>query len=173
MPMHCYEYCNTVGWFYDNFDHPRRLRFLYVAGSFVNRTAWHQKLIGELVPISVRAPACADKLGARQLLERIEGAVCGLDDTQAIGWIEAYLERFDDPAPLVERLAVAATRLGNDPHNQEIAQCMLEDFAKSRSPNRHRLLLACAEQTAAHRKYGDPLEASRRFGRAMGIARLQ
>ena len=31
-------------------------------------------------------------------------------------------------------VAMACSRLGNDPHNQEIAQFMLEDFAKNRSP---------------------------------------
>jgi hypothetical protein len=32
--------------------------------------------------------------------------------------------------------------------------------------------LAAAQHTAVHRKYGDPLEASRRYGEAMGIAGL-
>jgi hypothetical protein len=90
-----------------------------------------------------------------------------------VSWTKAYLDNYGDREPLVERLAVAATRLGNDPHNQEIAQCMLEDFGKNRSAGCDRLLLACAQQTAAHRKYGDPLEGSRRFGAAMGIVRLQ
>src|SRR5487761_2390581 len=39
MPHHCYEYCNTLGWFYDNFDHGLRLKLLFVAGSFLNRAA--------------------------------------------------------------------------------------------------------------------------------------
>jgi len=173
MPMHCYEYCNTVGWFFDKFDHPRRLRFLYTAGSFVNRTAWHQKHTGELAPNTVRAPLGGGKLTQQELLDGVEAAVCGLDGPAGLGWTQAYLENVADRTPLVRRLALAATRLGNDPHNQEIAQCMLEDFVKSRSPNRDRLLLACAQQTAAHRKYGDPLEASRRFGAAIGDARLQ
>jgi hypothetical protein len=173
MPMHCYEYCNTLGWFYDSFDHPRRLRLLYVGGAFVNCTAWHQKHTGELEPVAIRAPQGTDKLGASALLDRIEGAVCGLDGPQSVSWTKAYLENCGDRESLVERLAVAATRLGNDPHNQEIAQCMLEDFGKNRSASCDRLLLACAQQTAAHRKYGDPLEASRRFGAAMGIVRLQ
>ena len=173
MPMHCYEYCNTVGWFFDNFDDPRRLRFLYVAGAFVNCTAWHQKNTGELKRQVLHAPSGADRLSQQQLADRVEAAVCSLDGPEAVGWTEAYLERFADTAPLVQALALAATRLGNDPHNQEIAQCMLEDFAKSRSARRGRLLLACAQQTAAHRKYGNPLEASQRFGEAMGIARLQ
>jgi len=62
--------------------------------------------------------------------------------------------------------------LGNDPHNQEIAQCLLEDYAKNRGFDRDRLLLACVQHTAVHRKYGDLLECSRRYGRAMGVATL-
>ena len=45
--QHCYEYCNTLGWFYDNFEHPQRLKLLYSAASFLNRDAWHQRDIGE------------------------------------------------------------------------------------------------------------------------------
>ena len=66
----------------------------------------------------------------------------------------------------------SASRLGNDPHNQEIALCLLEDYGKNRNPDRDRLLLAAAQHTARHRKYGDPLDCSRRFGKAMGIAAL-
>jgi len=174
MPMHCYEYCNSVGWFFDNFDHPRRLRFLYVAGAFVNCTAWHQKNTGELHRRVTHARSSdAGKLSPQELADRVETAICALDGAEAVDLTTAYLERFGDTTPLVQSLALAATRLGNDPHNQEIAQCMLEDFAKNHSPHRGRLLLACSQQTAAHRKYGDPLECSRRFGEAMGIARLQ
>jgi hypothetical protein len=32
IPQHCYEYLNTLGWFYDNFEHPQRLKLLYVEG---------------------------------------------------------------------------------------------------------------------------------------------
>jgi hypothetical protein len=62
-----------------------------------------------------------------------------------------------------------ACKLGNDPHNQEIPQNMLEDFLKSRSPNRDRLLMACAKHSSGHRKYGDPMEAARRFGEGVGV----
>jgi hypothetical protein len=68
---------------------------------------------------------------------------------------------------------VIACRLGNDPHNQEIAQCFLEDYAKNRNAARDRLLLACVQHTAVHRKYGDPLDCSRRFGAAMDVPALQ
>ena len=42
MAQHGYEYCNTVGWFYDTFDHPHRLKLLFVAASFINRGSHHQ-----------------------------------------------------------------------------------------------------------------------------------
>ena len=34
------------------------------------------------------------------------------------------------------------------------------------------LLLAAAYHTAMHRKYGDPLDCSRRFGKALGVPEL-
>ena len=56
MPHHCYEYHNTLAWFWDNFDHPRRLRLLYVAASFANRVAYNQQGLGEVHPVSLQAP---------------------------------------------------------------------------------------------------------------------
>jgi hypothetical protein len=88
------------------------------------------------------------------------------------GWVQAYLEDGHDTAPLVRALAMACSRLGNDPHNQEIALCMLEDYGKNRNSDRDRLLLAAAQHTARHRKYGDPLDCSRRFGKALDVAVL-
>ncbi|HET6183500.1 MAG TPA: hypothetical protein VFA03_07885 [Acetobacteraceae bacterium] len=172
LPQHCYEYCSTLGWFYDNFDHPLRLKLLFVAASFLNRAAWHQKLTGDLNPVNVRAPAGAESMSAGHVLDRVEAAVTSLSGPESLAWTQAWLDNFTDRAPLIERLAIAAARLGNDPHNQEIAQCMLDDFGRNRSSDRDRLILAAAQHTAVHRKYGDPLEASRRFGEAMGVAGL-
>ena len=99
-------------------------------------------------------------------------AIVALDGPQAVTWARAYLANGGDRQPLVQQLALTACRLGNDPHNQEIAQCLLEDYAKNRGFDRDRLLLACVQHTAGHRKYGDFLECSRRYGRAMGVASL-
>ena len=54
IPQHCYEYCNTLGWFYDTFEHPQRLKLLYSAAAFLNRNAWHQKNIALLRAASIR-----------------------------------------------------------------------------------------------------------------------
>ena len=55
------------------------------------------------------------------------------------------------------------------PHNQELGLCLVEDYLKSQAHDRERLLLACAQHTAGHRKYGDHLESYRRFAEAFGL----
>jgi hypothetical protein len=173
MPQHTYEYCNTIGWFYDNFAHPQRLKLLYVAGSMVNQAAWHQRELGWSSPAVDKAPSGADRLAGPEIVARLEAALAALDPAASVAWTKAYLDSGADRAVLVERLALISARFGNDPHNQEIPQCLLEDYGKNRSPDRDRLLLACAHISAGHRKYGDTFEAARRFGTAMGIAGLQ
>jgi hypothetical protein len=172
MPQHTYEYCNTIGWFYDNFEHPHRLKLLYVAGSMVNQAAWNQRSSGWLKSDPIKAPRDADRMNGGQIIGHLEAAIAALDPPQAVAWAKAYLDSGEDRSLLAQRLALMATRIGNDPHNQEIPQCMLEDYDKSRSHDRERLLLACAHISAGHRKYGDFFEASRRFGEAMDLAEL-
>jgi hypothetical protein len=173
LPQHCFEYLNSLAWFFDNFRHKQQLKLLVLAASYLNRAAWHQKGIGDAEPVTVRPPAGADKLSPGQILDRIDAAVLALNGPEGAAWTQAYIESGADSRPLVERLALLACRMGNDPHNQEIGQVLLEDWGKNRSPRRDRLLLACAHHTAAHRKYGNPLDCAARFGAAMGIARLQ
>jgi len=169
MPHHCYEYHNTLAWFYDNFDHPRRLRLLYVAASFANRVADNMRGLNDVTPLQVHVPAAAASLSAAQILDRVDDSICALNGPECLGWTQAYCDNMADRTPLVNRIALAASKLGNDPHNQEIAQCMLMDYGTNRQPGRDRLLLAAAYHTAMHRKYGDTLEAARRFGMAMGV----
>jgi len=171
LPQHCYEYLNTLGWFWDTFQHPQRVKLLYLAAAYLNQAAAHQRLIGDQAPPRRERPS-AGKLGAEEMAARVEAAVLALDAPKAVGWTEAYLEGSHDTAPLVRALAMACSRLGNDPHNQEIALCMLEDYGKNQNPDRGRLLMAAAHHTARHRKYGDPLDCSRRFGKALGVDAL-
>jgi hypothetical protein len=172
MPQHTYEYCNTLGWFFDNFAHPQRLKLLYVAGSMVNQAAWNQAGMGWSKPAWIAAPAGAARLAGREIIGRLEAALEALDPAQSVAWTKAYLDSGADRAVLARRLALMAARFGNDPHNQEIPQCLLQDYAISRASDRERLLLACAHIAAGHRKYGDTFEAARRFGEAMGLSEL-
>jgi len=139
----------------------------------VNQAAWNQRSSGWLKSDPIGTPRSADRLTGAQIIDRLEAALAALDAAQSVAWTRAYLDSGADRALLVQRLALMAARFGNDPHNQEIPQCLLEDYGKNRGPDRDRLLLACAHISVGHRKYGDPFDASRRFGEAMDLAELQ
>src|SRR5262249_6950603 len=169
MSQHGYEYCNTVGWFYDRFEHPHRLKLLFVAASFIQHAAEHQRDTPNnfgrrtLVP-----PPGASGWSAAQLLTKLEAALLALNADESVALTAAYLASGHDRGPLIRTLASAAVEVGNDPHNQELGLSLLEDYAKTRAHDRERLLLAQAKHTAGHRKYGDHLECYRRFVEAMG-----
>ncbi len=169
MSQHGYEYCNTVGWFYDTFDHPHRLKLLFVAASFINHAAEHQANTADNGRRAITTPPGAASLSPGQLLERLEGTLLALRADEAVDLTAAYLAAGWDRAPLIEVLATAATKIGNDPHNQELGLCLLEDYLHTTAADRDRLLLACAKHTAGHRKYGDPLECYRRFAEAFDL----
>ncbi|HSF05213.1 MAG TPA: hypothetical protein VLG10_05420 [Methylomirabilota bacterium] len=169
MAQHGYEYCNTLGWFYDTFEHPHRLKLLFVAALFINRGAEHQaNTPGNGRRLIAPLPG-AESWSARQLLERLDQALLALRPEEAVDLTAAYLKGGFDRPPLVEELATAACKLGNDPHNQELGLCLLEDYLNTKACDRDRLLLASAQHTAGHRKYGDPLEAYRRFAEAFDL----
>ena len=169
MPHHGYEYTNTMGWFFDTFDHPHRLKLLYVACSFIHQSSgWVRDTPGN-GRNDAKAPAGASALTAAQILARLDEAQMALKTEDSVAWTRAYLEGGHDRTPLVRTLALAAVKEGNDPHNQEIGLCLLEDYGKTRAHDKDTLLLACAHHTAGHVKYGDPLEPYKRFAEAFGV----
>ena len=170
MSQHGYEYCNTLGWFYDTFEHPHRLKLLFVAASFIQHAAEHQRDTADNGPRTITPPAGTQAWPAARLLGELERALVTLRTDEAVDLTAAYLKSGADRAPLVETLASAACITGNDPHNQELGLCLVEDYLKSKAADRERLLLACAQHTAGHRKYGDHLESYRRFAEAFGLA---
>jgi hypothetical protein len=170
MPQHSFEYCNTVRWFFDTFAHPHRLKLLFVAASFVNRSAHNQRHAFGDHPVKVEPPKGSDALTDAQLLSRLDAALDGLRPFEAMDWTAAYLRAGFDRAPLIQTLAVGATKAGNDPHNQELGSCLLDDYGHSTAADRDRLLLASAKHTAGHRKYGSHLDAWRRYAKAFGLS---
>jgi hypothetical protein len=169
MSQHGFEYCNTLAWFFDTFEHPHRLKLLFVAASFINHGAEHQRDTPDNGPRTITVPPGVGGLGPRQLLERLEKAAVALRPDEAVDLTAAYLKAGFDRAPLVQTLATAACKTGNDPHNQELGLCTLESYLSSQAHDRERLLLASAKHTAGHRKYGDALECYRRFAEAFDL----
>src|SRR5665213_2049194 len=56
LPQHCFEYLNTMGWYFDHFEHKQQIKLLYTGASYLNRAAGHQQGIGDAKPIAVKAP---------------------------------------------------------------------------------------------------------------------
>src|SRR5205814_1268511 len=106
LPQHCFEYLNSLTWFFDNFQHKQQVKLLILAASYLNRAAWHQKGIGDAEPIEVRAASGADKLSPGQILDRMDEAVLGLNGPDSVAWTQAYIESGTDRKPLVQRLAL-------------------------------------------------------------------
>jgi hypothetical protein len=170
MPQHTFEYMNTLAWFFRTFNHKHRLKLLFVAGSFINQSAmWLRNTPGNGVQ-DTTPPSDSHSLSASQLLHNVDGAITELDPPQGVAWSRAYLEAGHDRSALVQTLAVAAAKMGNDPHNQELGLAFVDDYQLSGSKYREELLLAGVQHTAGHMKYGDVSESYQRFATAFGIS---
>ncbi|HEX8968023.1 MAG TPA: hypothetical protein VF937_09095 [Chloroflexota bacterium] len=169
MPQHTAEYCNTLRWYFDAFDHPHQVKLLYVAAAMVNTAAHNQAADPRNGPRRIRAARHVQAWDARRLLDRLHQALLlrGTDDSLAL--VHAYVSSGFDRALLIQLLAVAAAEFGNDPHNQEICLCLLEDYVKSTAVDRERLLLGCVVNLTGYRKYGEPLEAYQRFAATFAL----
>jgi hypothetical protein len=169
MSQHCYEYTNTLGWFYDRFDHQHRLKLLYVAGSFINQTAnWLRGTHGNAEMDTTPSRDALAK-SRDEILRNLDDAMVRRNPGESVSWVRAYLAGGHDRTPLIRALALGAAKQGNDTHNQELGLCFLEDYEKSTAKDRDLLLWGCAHHTAGHVKYGDSLEPYRRFSEAFGI----
>ena len=116
LPQHCFEYLNTLAWFFDNFEHKQQIKLLYLVASYLNRAAWHQKGIGDAEPVEVRG-AERGRQAARpqQILDRVDAAVLALNGPDSRDWTQAYLESGADRKPLVQHLALLACAHGQRP----------------------------------------------------------
>ena len=169
MPMHAYQYTNTVRWFYDRFDHPHMTKLLFLAGSFVNEVSQGLQAFPGNGPRNIKAPRGASRWSQADMLDKLDEAITGLRPDEAAALVLAYVNAEYDQQPLVSTIAYGASKIGNDPHNQEISLVQLEDFQRNTHAGRSRLLMGAAAFAAGHRKYADPLESYRRFAEAMGI----
>jgi len=172
MPQHTAEYCNTLRWYFDEFDHPHQVKLLYVAAAMVNTAAHNQAADPKNGPRVIRRFRNADGWDGRRLLERLHQAMLARSSDEALALVHAYVQSDFEQAELVELLALAAAEFGNDPHNQEICLCLLEDYVKSTAVDRERLLFGCVMNLTGYRKYGEPLEAFQRFASAFDVPSL-
>ena len=169
MPQHTAEYCNTLRWFFDEFDHPHQVKLLYVAAAMVNTAAHNQAADPKNGPVIVGRLKGVDAWDQGRLLARLETAMLARNSDESLALVAAYVRAGFPQADLVQHLALAAARFGNDPHNQEICLCLLEDYVQSSAIGRDRLLYGCVKNLTGYRKYGDHFEAYNRYAEAFGL----
>jgi hypothetical protein len=72
MPMHVFEYCNTVRWFFDRFDHPHKAKLVFVAAAFVNEVFLNLRSWPGNGPRPITTPRAASAWSERKLLQKID-----------------------------------------------------------------------------------------------------
>src|SRR2546428_10781154 len=118
MSQHGYEYCNTLGWFYDTFQHPHRLKLLFVAASFIQHAAEHQRdTPNNHGRRTITPPPGASGWSAAQLLARLEAALLRLEADESVALTVAYLAGGYHCAPRDHTPAHATLPVGYDPLN--------------------------------------------------------
>ena len=131
MAQHGYEYCNTVGWFYDTFAHPHRLKLLFVAGSFINRAAEHQANTPDNGRRAIARAGGGRRVVARARSSSVWRPPCSRCARTTRWPSPPRTSRAASTARRSQVLASAASILGNDPHNQELGLCLLEDYGRT------------------------------------------
>jgi hypothetical protein len=173
MPQHSAEYCNTLRWYFEAFDHPHQVKLLFVAAAMVNTAAHNQAADPKNGRRKIRVIRGIEGWDRRRLLGRLHQAVLVRNSDESLALVHAYVSGGYDPASLVQVLATVAAEFGNDPHNQEICLSLLEDFGTSSAADRERLLFGSVVNLTGYRKYGDPLEAYQRFAAAFDLASVE
>ena len=169
MPQHAAEYCNTLRWYFDAFDHPHVVKLLFVAGAMVNTAAHNQAADPKNGPRPLAGVHNAAAWDARRVLQHLHGALLARRQEESLALVHTYIAAGYEDDALVRLLATAAAEFGNDPHNQEICLSLLEDYAKSTATDRERLLLGSVTNLTGYRKYGEPLEAFQRYAEAFDL----
>ena len=169
MPQHSAEYCNTLRWFFDTFDHPHQVKLLYVAAAMVNTAAHNQAADPKNGPVKIHRLRRIDGWDQWQILDRLDGTMLARNTEESLALVSAYVHSAFPQSDLVQRLAVASAKFGNDPHNQEICLCLLEDYVQSTAVDRVKLLYGCVTNLTGYRKYGNHLEAYNRYAEAFGL----
>jgi hypothetical protein len=169
MPQHSAEYCNTLRWYFDAFDHPHQVKLLYVAGAMVNTAAHNQAADPKNGPRRIASIRGIDGWDRPRLLDRLHQSLLSRNSDESLALVRAYVSNGFEQSALVQLLATAAAEFGNDPHNQEICLSLLEDFTSSTAVDREKLLFGSVVNLTGYRKYGDPLELYQRYATAFNL----
>jgi len=173
MPQHSAEYCNTLRWYFDAFDHPHQVKLLFLAGAMVNTASHNQAADAKNGPRRILSVRGIDAWDQSRLLGRLHQSLLSRNSDESLALVHGYVSAGFEESALVQLLATAATEFGNDPHNQEICLSLLEDFSRSTAVDREKLLFGGVVNLTGYRKYGEPLELYQRFAAAFDLPNVE
>ena len=162
LPQHCFEYCNTLGWFFDNFEHPQQLKLLYLAASYLNRAAWHQKRIGDGCAASPSSRRRAERMSAPQILERIDAAIDRRSTRRRPSAGPRPISTSGaDREPLVQRLALPPAASATTRTTRRSRCACSRTTPRTAAPTATACCSPARTTPRVHRKYGDFLDPAR------------
>jgi len=160
--QHAFDYCNSVNDWIRSSANPYRPRALYLMASFVNDAAAKHRLFE---PVLERECAAFDlgSLDRPALLGALDESVLALDIPRATALARAYLASGFERGPFLSTVAVTACKFQDDPHNQKITHSAFEEYGRSGSHLRDRLLLAAVRLLAGWVKMPGERDCYARF----------
>lgn len=173
---HAFDYSNVVSFWLRNYEHPQQAKAVYFQAHFIHDCIAITKSFKKDVnsPDYLGDPAehraWADSLSTGRLLKELLAAIERLDCARAVACTDSYLQRTRQRKPLVETLALAASKFQNDPHIQRNAASSIEEWEQT-TARRHRdsILRAWAKYVAGGAKRTTALDCVQQYEQILGI----
>jgi hypothetical protein len=160
--QHVNDYCNVVNYWFRTSDNPLQPRVLYLMAAYANDVARSTGLAQARLQIE---GCSAGEWPAGRILSELDGAIMALDVPRSTALADAYLRSGADRRAFMERVALAACRFQDDPHNQKITHSTFEEYEHNSTHQRDKLLLAAVRLLAGWTKMPGERECFARFER--------
>ncbi len=173
---HAYDYTNVVNFWLRNYDHPQQAKAVYFQAHFVHDciAITKQFKLDPNSPDYLGDPAqhrsWADSLSTGTLFKELLAAIERLDEPRAVACTESYLARTRQRKPLIQTLALAASKFQNDPHIQRNAATSIEEWElTSAKHHRDNILRAWTKYVSGGIKRTTALDCVQQYEQIMGV----
>lgn len=173
---HAYDYSNVVNFWLRNYDHPHQAKAVYFQAHFIRDCISITKQFKKdpASPDYIGDPSehksWAESLSTGRLLTELSAAIERLDAPHAIACTESYLARTRLRKPLLQTLALAASKFQNDPHIQRNGATSIEEWElTSAKGQRDNILRAWTKYISAGVKRTTALDCVVKYEQIMGV----
>jgi hypothetical protein len=173
---HAFDYANVVNFWLRTYDHAHQAKAVYFQAHFIHDCITMTKKF----PLDVNSPdylgdpaahrAWADGLSTPKLFGALLAATERLDCARAVACADSYLARTNQRKPLMQTLALAASKFQNDPHIQRNAATSIEEWENT-SAKQHKdsILRAWTKYVSGGAKRTTALDCVEQYERILGV----